>query len=98
MKLDRDLWLTAHFSSKRKMPNWICPICQKGILQKDKESVNTFNTVETNKGAGLFYNSDALAQFTFSGYLKCNSCSERVMISGSGKYFDETMEWQVLAV
>ncbi|MEJ1242176.1 DUF4145 domain-containing protein [Chryseolinea sp. T2] len=98
MSFDKELWVRDSFSSKYKMPNWICPHCSKGILQKDNESISTYNSVETNNAAQISYNSDELAKFNFSGYLKCNGCNERVVISGYGIYFDERLTTQVLAV
>jgi hypothetical protein len=95
MVFDKELWLRDSFSSKNKVPNWFCPICWRGILQK--ESIATFNTVETNKAASLFYETDALAEFRFAGYLKCNNCSERVVMSGIGKYRDTVHDTDVRA-
>lgn len=85
MTIDRDLWLKDSFSSRSKMPNWPCPICNKGFLQKDGESIKQYYSEETLKAKrNPVYQTKAMAEFRFSGYIKCSNCSERIIISGKG--------------
>ena len=90
MKANRSLWLSQEWSSKKKMPSWPCPICNTGILLKDGESIKQLYTEETNKAQrSVFYETEAMAEFRFIGYLKCSHCSERIVISGNGISVDE---------
>ena len=98
MKFNKTLWLRDSFSSKHRLPTWPCPACINGSLQKDKESITLLNTEATNKGLSLAYVGDAMAEFKFHGYLKCNECSERVVISGYGKYYHEDLEGHASAI
>ncbi|HYF71163.1 MAG TPA: DUF4145 domain-containing protein, partial [Ohtaekwangia sp.] len=89
MTINRELWLKESFTAKSKTPNWPCPICHNGIIQKDGESTKQLYSKETEKGdRNLMYSSDAIAEFRFHGYLKCSNCLERVVIAGKGNVQD----------
>lgn len=90
MKSNKSLWLSEEWSSKKKMPSWPCPICNTGILLKDGDSISQLYTEEMNKAQrNLAYETGAMAEFRFIGYLKCSNCAERVVIGGRGVFFDE---------
>jgi hypothetical protein len=90
MKSGKSIWLKSEFSSKKKIPSWPCPICELGVLQKDGESIQQLYSEETKRGSNnLFYQTKALAEFRFVGYLKCTNCDERIVITGEGRFFNE---------
>lgn len=90
MKANKSLWLSQEWSSKKKMPSWPCPICNTGILLKERDSINQLYTEETLMAQRpKLYHTEAMYEFRFAGYLKCSHCSERTVIAGNGIAVDE---------
>jgi hypothetical protein len=90
MKLNKSLWLSQEWSSKKKMPSWPCPICHTGILLKESDSIKQLYTEETlSAQRSNFSEVSGTAEFRFVGYLKCSHCSERILIAGKGIFLNE---------
>ena len=81
------------------IPEWVCPICNKGILIGDKKTL-IVTEYEHSKAEHSDENWEPLwISGNFSGFIKCNSskCKEKVVVIVTtsveeDNYYDETYD------
>ncbi|MEQ9217894.1 MAG: DUF4145 domain-containing protein [Cyclobacteriaceae bacterium] len=94
--MDIKLWLKDSFS-KNKIPDWICPSCESGLLKVVAEQ---FHFEETVLSASWHSHDDWDPEFivyVFSGMLKCTNCKDFVSFLGKGSvdhvhYYDNIQD------
>ena len=89
-------WLKSSFS-KEKVPNWNCPLCNKGILKIDPKQ---FHFKETELSSSWHTDDDwepEFIKYRFHGALKCKNCGDFISFLGRGEvdyfhYYDTYQE------
>jgi hypothetical protein len=106
MPINLNLWKKSyHFKST---PEWICPSCNKGILETSEDKIKLSEYVQSKKireekKNDINYYDYCYQEGAFIGVLKCNNkkCQETVYFMGEMKYQDfeykieKTGEWEM---
>lgn len=81
--MDNELWIKESFD-KYNMPEWNCPICQKGLLKIVKDKFQFEETVESVNFHKLSYWEYEFTSYVFNGLLFCSNCSDHISFLGKG--------------
>lgn len=81
--MNTKIWLKDKFTLKTDL-SWICPNCNLGMLNIEKDNFNFQETKESKNEHTQDYWDPEFIKYRFTGSLKCNACEDITFFTGNG--------------